>query len=82
MSKHDHISELELIDIFADNLRDIMNEVGINQRELAEEANLTRATISRYLNKQRIPDLRALINISYVLECELSDLIPIYALID
>ena len=82
MSKHDHISELELIDIFADNLRDIMNEVGINQRELAEEANLTRATISRYLNKQRIPDLRALINISYVLECELSDLIPTYALID
>lgn len=82
MSKHYHISELELIDIFADNLRDIMNEVGINQRELAKEANLTRATISRYLNKQRIPDLRALINICYVLECELSDLIPTYALID
>ena len=82
MLRAEYISEVEFVNIFADNLRDIMNEVGINQRELAEVANLTEATVSRYLNKRRIPDLKSLVNICYVLECELSDLIPTYALID
>lgn len=78
----EYISEVAFIDIFADNLRDLMREVGITQTELADEACLTRATISRYLNKQRMPDLKALVNICYVLECEPSDLIPTYALIN
>lgn len=75
------ISEVEFIDIFADNLRDVMKEVGINQKELAYEANLTEATVSRYLNKQRMPTLKSIINICYVLECNVDDLIPTYALL-
>ena len=75
------MSEVEFIDIFADNLREIMEEVGITQAELADESGLTRATINRYLNKQRMPDLRSLINICYILECEVTDLVPTYALI-
>ena len=81
MNKYEHISEIEFIDIFADNLREIMQEVGITQSELADESGLTRATINRYLNKQRMPDLRSLINICYILECEVTDLVPTYALI-
>lgn len=81
MNKYDHISEIEFIDIFADNLREIMEEVGITQAELADESGLNRATINRYLNKQRMPDLRSLINICYILECEVTDLVPTYALI-
>ena len=81
MNKYEHISEIEFIDIFADNLRSLMEEVGITQAELADESGLTRATINRYLKKQRMPDLRALINICYILECEVTDLIPTYALI-
>ena len=81
MNKYEHISEIEFIDIFADNLREIMEEVGITQAELADESGLNRATINRYLNKQRMPDLRSLINICYILECEVTDLIPTYALI-
>lgn len=81
MNKYEHISEIEFIDIFADNLREIMEEVGITQAELADESGLTRATINRYLNKQRMPDLRSLINICYILECEVTDLVPTYALI-
>lgn len=72
------MSEVELIDIFADNLRDIMQEVGITQSELAEESGLSRATINRYLAKQRLPTLKALINICDVLDCDLDELIPIY----
>ena len=81
MSKYEYISEIEFIDIFADNLRSLMEEVGITQAELADESGLTRATINRYLKKQRMQDLRALINICYILECEVTDLIPTYALI-
>lgn len=81
MGKYEYISEIEFIDIFADNLRSLMEEVGITQAELADESGLTRATINRYLKKQRMPDLRALINICYILECEVTDLIPTYALI-
>ena len=81
MNKYEHISEIEFIDIFADNLREIMEEVGVTQAELADESGLNRATINRYLNKQRMPDLRSLINICYILECEVTDLVPTYALI-
>lgn len=76
------MSEVELIDIFADNLASIMKEVGISQSELAEEAHLYKSTISRYLAKERLPTMKALINICYVLECPLDELIPTYELID
>lgn len=72
----DAISEVEFIDIFADNLRDIMEDAKIGQRELAKEAHLTRETINRYLNKKTMPSLRALINICYVLNCDLYDILP------
>ena len=81
MSRYETISEVEFIDIFADNLREVMKEVGITQAELADEAEINRSTISRYLNKQRLPDLVSLLNICFILECDVSDLVPTYALI-
>ena len=81
MSRYEMISEVEFIDIFADNLREVMKEVGITQAELADEAGINRSTISRYLNKQRLPDLVSLLNICFIIECDLSDLLPTYALI-
>ena len=81
MSRYETISEVEFIDIFADNLREVMKEVGITQAELADEAGINRSTISRYLNKQRLPDLPSLLNICFILECDVSDLVPTYALI-
>lgn len=78
----DSISEVEFIYIFADNLKDIMDEVGINQNQLAKEAHLTRGTISKYLNKKMIPSVRAIMNLCYVLNCEYSDLLPAYSLVD
>lgn len=78
----DSISEVEFIYIFADNLKDIMDEVGINQNQLAKEAHLTRGTISKYLNKKMMPSVRAIMNLCYVLNCEYSDLLPAYSLVD
>lgn len=76
------ISEVEFIDIFSDNLRDVMKEVGISQKQLAKEARMTQGAISHYLRKERMPSVRAIMNLCYVLDCEYSDLLPDYSLVD
>ncbi len=76
------ISEVEFICIFADNLSDIMDEVGISQRQLAKKAHITEAALSRYLNKQRMPNMKTFMNLCYALQCEYSDLLPTYSLVE
>lgn len=76
------ISEVEFICIFADNLSDIMDEVGISQRQLAQKAHITEAALSRYLNKQRMPNMRTFMNLCYALQCEYSDLLPTYSMVE
>jgi transcriptional regulator with XRE-family HTH domain len=72
------MSEVEFIDIFADNLRDLMRSQGISQRELSRESGVDNAAISRYLKKERMPTVKSLINIGLALDCDLDDLIPFY----
>ena len=76
------ISEVEFICIFADNLSDIMDEVGISQRQLAKKAHITEAALSRYLNKHRMPNMRTFMNLCYALQCEYSDLLPTYSMVE
>ena len=76
------ISEVEFICIFADNLSDIMDEVGISHRQLAKKAHITEAALSRYLNKQRMPNMRTFMNLCYALQCEYSDLLPTYSMVE
>lgn len=76
------MSEVELIDIFVDNLESKMKEVGITQAELAKEAGLGKGTISRYLSRERLPNIRALVNICYVLDCNVDELVPTYDIIE
>ena len=71
----DYMSEMEWLDIFADNLRDILAEYGMTQRELAEAAGLSEVTISRYMHKKTIPSIPAAINISYALSMTLEELL-------
>ena len=69
------MSDLEWMKMFGENLKDIMKEVGITQRELADETGLTEACISYYVNGQRMPSVKAIINIGYALNCSEDDLI-------
>lgn len=69
------MSEAEWIDIFGDNLREMLSEYGITQRELADEAGLSESTVSRYLNKQMAPSIFAVINIAHVLNCSIDELV-------
>lgn len=68
------MTEQEWLDIFGDNLRDILIETGYSQRDLAETTGLSEATISAYIHKRKIPGIRALINISYELGISLDEL--------
>lgn len=72
------MSEVEFMSIFADNLRDIMQEVGMGQNELASKIGIDKAAVSRYLNKQIIPSLTTYINICVALHCDLDELVPTY----
>ena len=67
--------EAEWMDIFADNLRDIMMEWGDDQTSLAEAAGITQAALSQYLSKKRMPNLRSIINLSYALDMTIDELI-------
>ena len=69
------MTELEWLDIFGDNLQDILKDQNISQRELAYKTGLSEASISNYIKKRRVPSLKALINISYALNFDISDLI-------
>lgn len=76
MTEHDLAIE------FGYDLRDVLKECGISQKKLAEEARIHPSVINRYLHGDQLPSFRNLINIAYVLECELSDLVDISELID
>lgn len=69
------MSEQEWLDIFGDNLRDMLEEAYMSQEELADAIGVTRATVNRYINKQRIPSVKAIINMSMVFGCTIDELI-------
>lgn len=69
------MSELEWLDIFGDNLVSLLQETRMSQRELAEAAGLSEATISYYINKRKIPSLKAIINIAYAFSISIDELI-------
>ena len=69
------MSEIEWMEIFSNNLTEIMRETGYSQEQLARETGISQATISRYINRQQIPSVKSIINIVYALNCDLRELI-------
>ena len=69
------MTESEWMNIFGDNLVDLLKDANMSQRDLADEAGLSESAISDYMHKRKMPGLRAIINISYALDCDLNDLI-------
>ena len=69
------MTELEWLDIFGDNLVDLLKDANMTQRELADAAGLSEATVSCYIHKQKIPGLKAIINIADALDLYIDDLV-------
>lgn len=68
------MTEMEWMRKFADNLNKLMFDANISQKELAIETGVTVPTISRYLNAQRIPCGKSLVNMSLALNCSIDEL--------
>ena len=68
------MSEIEWMDIFGDNLRDILKDYNMSQLELADAAGIAEGSISNYINKRSIPSLRNAINISNALGISMDEL--------
>ena len=58
------MSEAEWVRTFKDNLIDIMEEQGYNQKQLAKESGLSEATISNYVTGKMVPSIKGVINLS------------------
>lgn len=69
------MTELEWMDVFGDNLKEMIKEANMTQRELADASGIEESSISRFIRKERMPSLKSIINISYALDCDLNDLI-------
>lgn len=68
-------SEKEWLDIFADNLREAIEEQGYTHTEFAKAVGIPKSTLSRYLNKERMPSIKFIINASYELNIDYMELI-------
>jgi transcriptional regulator with XRE-family HTH domain len=69
------MSESEWLDLFGDNLRFMLYEANMTQRELADAAGLSESVISDYINKRKMPGIRAVLNIAHALDIDIAELI-------
>lgn len=76
------MTELEWIDIFGDNLVDMLKDANMTQQELADATGLSKATISAYIKKRKAPGLKAIINIAHALNCSVDELIDFEEMIE
>lgn len=76
------MNELEWLDIFGDNLVSLLRDAQMSQRELADATGLTEATISYYINKRKMPGLKAIINIAYAFDISVDELIDFGEMIE
>ena len=56
------------------NLRTILKEKNISQKELAEKIGLTESAVSRFINENRIPTGENMLKIANVLDVRVEDL--------
>lgn len=56
------------------NLRTILKEKNISQKELAEKVGLTESAVSRFINENRIPTGENMLKIAKVLNMKVEDL--------
>lgn len=71
------MTEQDWLDEFGENLKYIMDSQNITQRELADRAHLSKSTINDYIHKRKMPGVKAIINMSQALNCDIEDLMDI-----
>ena len=70
------MTELQLMRVIGRNLKDVLDDALMTQRELSDETGINESTISRYIRGESMPSLKNIMNIAYVMECDLNELVP------
>ena len=70
------MTELQLMRDIGENIEMFLEDSNMSQSQLAKEVGISKSTISRYINGEMMPTLKTLINIAYVLLCDVGDLLP------
>ncbi len=68
------MTESQWLDTFGDNLLNMLYDARLTQKDLAEMSGLSESSISAYIRKQKAPGFKAIINIAYALDCDVSEL--------
>lgn len=76
------MSKIEWMEMFGDNLKSLLDEKKISQQGFAQELGISESTVSNYILGKRMPDVRMILKISYILDCDLYDLIDFGEMID
>lgn len=76
------MTEHEWLDIFGDNLVSLMRDWNMSQSELSQRSGISQSSISAYINKRKMPGVKALINIADVFDISLDDFINFGDIID
>ena len=72
------MSEYEWMNVFGDNLSDLLKEWGGTQEDLAKCVGTSQSVISSYINKERIPSLKNALNMSYEFGLTLDEFINFF----
>ena len=74
------MNECELLQRFGNNLRELLNEAWMSQRDLSEMTGISESTISYYAKGERAPSLKNIMRICYAMDCTYEELIgrPVY----
>ena len=69
-------------DCFSENLLELLEDRRMSQFELAQESGVAVGSISSYINKKSLPGIKAIINIAFALDVDVSELIDFGDTID
>ncbi len=69
------MTEFELMRDIGGNIESVLEENNMSQQDLARETGISKSTISRYINGNAMPTLKNLVNIAYVLACDISEFV-------
>lgn len=69
------MDEYKLLHDFGRNLKDLLDESCMCQRELAEMTGISEPTISRYVVGDGMPSLVNVVKIMRALKCDFEDLV-------
>lgn len=75
------MSEQDFLEDISFSLRSAMSEKGISQTKLAKMTGISRQLINCYVNGKRMPSLKNLLNMFFVLDLHIDDEIDMFDLI-